>query len=96
MTRTEAYAIYNAGPEAVVKVLMDHSSTIESQGERISALENKIAELLKNSTNSGKRPSSDDITKPKSRKKDKGKGRKIGGQPGHIKHKRPLSPSEEI
>ena len=96
MTRAEAYAIYIAGPEFVVKVLMDLSNTIESQGERISILENKIAELLKNSTNSGKRPSSDDITKPKSRKKGKGKGRKIGGQFGHNKHERSLSPSEEI
>jgi len=32
-------------------------------------LENKVAKLLKNSSNSSKRPSSDDITKPKKRKK---------------------------
>ena len=96
MTPNEALAIYHAGADVVVKRLCDLSNTIESQEERIRALERKLAELLKNSSNSGKRPSSDDITKPKSREKRKGKRGKIGAQPGHSKHERSLFAEEEI
>ncbi len=55
----------------------------------------KIARLSKNSTNSSKKPSSDDVTKPKPKKKG-GKKRKPGGQPGHPMHERPLFSKEEI
>jgi transposase len=94
MTSDEALVIYNAGPQVVVKTLCDLSSTIESQQVKINTLEIKIAKLSKNSSNSSKRPSSDDITKPK-KKKNKGKG-KIGGQPGHKRHLRSLFAKEEI
>ena len=77
MTYDEALALYNAGPKVVAKLLCDLSNTIESQQEQIRALEVKVAKLSKNSSNSSKPPSSDDITKPKSKKK-KGE-RKIGG-----------------
>jgi len=53
-----------------------------------------IAKLSKDSSNSSKRPSSDDITKAKQRRK-KGK-RKIGGQSGHPRHQRSLFPEEAI
>lgn len=95
MKPIDALEIYNAGPDAVVKTLRDLSSTIESQQRIIKALEIKIAKLSKNSSNSGKHPSSDDITKTKSDKKKKGKG-KIGGQPGHPKNERPLFSADEI
>ena len=94
MTSDEALVIYHAGQQIVVKTLCDLSSTIESQQVKIKTLEIKIAKLSKNSSNSSKRPSSDDITKPKKKKK-KGK-RKIGGQPGHKRHLRPLFAKEEI
>ena len=93
MTYDEALALYNAGPKVVAKILCDLSNTIESQQEQIKILEIKVAKLSKNSSNSSKPPSSDDITKPKSNKNnDK---RKIGGQPGHKKHGRPLFSEEE-
>ncbi len=65
MTDDEASALYNAGPKVAVKILRDLSRTIEFQQNQIEALEIKIAKLSKNSSNSSKRPSSDDITKPK-------------------------------
>ncbi len=93
MTPDEALNIYYLGEAAVVKTLCELSEIIEFQNEKILALEDKIAKLSKNSTNSGKRPSSDDITKKKKKKKG---DRVIGGQPGHPKHERPLFPKEEI
>jgi transposase len=97
MTKAESLALYNAGPKVVVKILYDLSRTIESQQNQIEALEIKIAKLSKNSSNSSKRPSSDDITKPKTQNpKGQEKGsRKIGGQPGHERHGRvPFTNSE--
>ena len=71
--------------------------TATACSNKIEALGNKIARLSKNSSNSGKRPSSDDIVKPESSRKKKGdKKRKIGGQPGHPKHDRPLFTPDEI
>ena len=93
MTHDEALTLYNVGPKVVVKILCNLSNTIESQQKQIRALEVKVAKLSKNSSNSSKPPSSDDITKPKPNKNnDK---RKIGGQPGHKKHGRPLFSEEE-
>ena len=96
MTHDEALALYTAGPKVVAKLLCDLSNTIESQQEQIKALEVKVAKLSKNSSNSSKPPSSDDITKPTSKKKTKKGKRKIGGQPGHERHDRPLFSVEEI
>ena len=95
MNRKEALAIYKAGPDAVVKTLLDLHKEIASLQEIVKAQQISIAKLSKNSSNSSKPPSSDDITKPKGKKKD-GKKRKIGGQPGHLKHERPLFPKELI
>jgi len=96
MKHDEALALYNAGSEVVAKILCDLNNTIESQQEQIKALELKVAKLSKNSSNSSKPPSSDDITKPKSDKNNDKDKRKIGGQPGHEKHERPLFSEEEI
>jgi len=96
MTHDEALALYNAGQKIVAKILCDLSNTIESQQEKIKALEVKVAKLSKNSSNSSKPPSSDDITKPRSNKKKKKGKRKIGGQPGHEKHERPLFSEDEV
>lgn len=96
MTHDQAWALYTAGRKVVAKLLCDLSNTIESQQEQIKALEVKVAKLSKNSSNSSKPPSSDDITKPTSKKKTKKGKRKIGGQPGHERHDRPLFAVEEI
>ena len=78
MTHDEALALYNAGPKVVAKILCDLSNTIESQQEKIKALEVKVAKLSKNSSNSSKPPSSDDITKPKSNTKKRKASAKSG------------------
>ena len=96
MTPDEALALYNDGPKVVTKVLCDLSNTVQSQQEQIMVLELKVAKLSKNSSNSSKRPSSDDITKPKSNKTQGKDKRKIGGQPGHERHERTLFAEEEI
>ncbi len=93
MNRAQALAIYHAGPEVVVKTMFGFCDTIDSLRNTICTLENKIAKLSKNSSNSSKRPSSDDITKPKKKNKKKGK---IGGQPGHERHDRPVFSEDEI
>jgi len=85
MTHDEALALYNAGPKVVAKILCDLSSTIESLQEQIKALEVKVAKLSKNSSNSSKPPSSDDITKPKSKKK------RVSVKPGDSQAMRDMS-----
>ncbi len=70
---------------------------LEAQVARLTEL---VAKLSKNSSNSSRPPSSDIAKPPKaaSGKKTKAKKqkRKIGGQPGHVKHERPPFSSEEI
>ena len=83
----KALAIYNEGCEVAVQAI----STLLTQ---VDVLERKVAQLSKNSSNSSKPPSSD-ITKPKPKKRGKGK-RKIGAQHGHPKHERPPFPEDEI
>jgi len=101
ITPEQALAIYHAGPDAVVKVICELSRQVELQQQQIEILQKKVAELertvarlSKNSSNSSKPPSSD-ITKPKPKKRPKGKN-KIGAQPGHPKYERPLFPEDEI
>ncbi len=80
MSPEEALKIFLEGPQAVVDRICELDETVRRQANKIEALENKIARLSKNSSNSGKRPSSDDIVKPKpSGKKNGDKKRKIGG-----------------
>lgn len=64
--------------------------------EKIAELEQKIARLEKNSSNSSKPPSSDIVKPPKvtvTRKKGK---RRKGAQPGHPRHERAPFTEEEI
>ncbi len=95
MTREEAMVIYRAGQEVVVKLLCELSDKTESLQKRVQELERRIARLTKNSSNSSKPPSSDDITKSKLKNKD-GKKCKIGAQPGHTRNERTPFPEEEI
>jgi transposase len=94
LTREDALALYRKGPQTVMRALVDQSATIDALHEQVEALERQVAVLSKNSTNSGKRPSSDDLTKPRPRQRRKGK-RKPGAQPGHPKHERtPFAPDK--
>lgn len=60
------------------------------------ALAQENARLRKNSSNSSKPPSSDIVKPPRPKGKGRrGKRRRIGGQPGHIRHERqPFGPDE--
>ena len=70
---------------------------LQKANEKISQLEERLAQSLKNSRNSSKPPSSDgpQDNKPTtiSKKADK---RKPGGQPGHPGHSRKLLPEEQV
>lgn len=57
----EALAIYQAGPEAAVKMLCELSVAVERLKRRVSELEQQLA---KDSRNSSKPPSSDGFMKP--------------------------------
>ncbi len=77
--------------DAIIKQLAEENKQLR---EHIKLLEEKIARLEKNSSNSSKPPSSDIVNpQPTNRKKKK---RKIGGQKGHPKHNRPLFEVDEI
>jgi len=83
MTRQEAEAIYDAGKETVVRVLLMMDARIRALEERVQSLENQLA---KNSRNSSKPPSSDGYKKPAPKSLRKKGKRKSGGQPGHTGH----------
>ena len=76
------------------RLIEKQDKEIKMLKEHIKVLEEKIARLEKNSSNSSKPPSSD-IINPQPEKKKK-KKRRIGGQKGHPKHSRPLFEAEEI
>ncbi|MFW6367314.1 MAG: IS66 family transposase [bacterium] len=83
MTRQQAEAIYDAGKETVVEMLLTMDARIHALEERVQSLENQLA---KNSHNSGKPPSSDGLKKPAPKSLRKKGERKSGGQRGHTGH----------
>jgi transposase len=87
--RVEAEAIYDAGREAVVEVLLAMDRRIQQLEARVEKLERQLA---RNSGNSSSPPSSDPPRGAPKRGKDRS-GRKRGGQPGHEGHGRPLLPA---
>jgi transposase len=86
--RREAEAIYDAGREVVVEVLLRMDQRIQQLEARVEKLER---ELSTSSRNSSRPPSSDPPTAPP-RSKDPS-GRKRGAQSGHEGHGRPLLPA---
>jgi len=87
MTPEEALAIYHAGPEAVVKVLLAFSAELEFLRKQVETLQVQVKtlqdQIAKNSRNSSKPPSSDGFNKPAPRSLRKRGKRKPGGQFGH-------------
>jgi transposase len=83
--RVEAEAIYDAGREVVVEVLLRMDRRIQQLEARVEKLER---ELRKSSRNSSRPPSSDSPSMP-ARSKDRA-GRRRGAQDGHEGHGRPL------
>jgi len=62
MTPDEALAIYQAGPETAVRVLLEMDARLAVNQQRVRNLEGRLA---KDSHNSSKPPSSDGLNKPK-------------------------------
>jgi transposase len=93
--RSEAEAIYDAGREVVVEVLLRMDAQIRRLEDRVARQDERIAELERklnrNSRNSSAPPSSDPPKRPK-RGKDRS-GRSRGGQPGHEGRGRDLLPA---
>jgi len=85
MTPEQARAVYFTGQDAVVAHLCELDARVQAAQQGIEELQRKISQLSKDSSNSSKPPSSDDIAKPKSDETNAGADRpdkKIGGQPG--------------
>jgi transposase len=80
MNRNEILAVYKQGPEAVVSLVQ---GIITKYEQRIQELEFRTK---KNSKNSHKPPSTDGLSKPKTKSLRGTSERKTGGQPGHIGH----------
>lgn len=87
MNREEALAIYHAGPETVVRVLLEMDARIRDLEQRLEASEQRIKELedrlATNSRNSSKPPSTDGFKKPQPKSLRGKSGRPSGGQQGH-------------
>lgn len=88
MERAEAEAIYDAGREVVVEVLLRMDRRIQQLEARVEKLER---ELNRSSRNSSAPPSSDPPGRPKRGKDRSGRGR--GAQGGHEGHGRELLPA---
>ncbi|MDP9263948.1 MAG: IS66 family transposase [Acidobacteriota bacterium] len=97
MTRPEAEAIYNAGEETVVCVLLELDARIHALEcqvpdltVRLDASERRVRQLeeqvVKDSHNSSQPPSSDGLSKPKPKSLRPPSERPTGGQPGHPGH----------
>ena len=79
----EVRRAYQQGEEAVVGLFHKLTNNYKLLAARMQALEDRLA---KNSSNSGKPPSSDGLNKPSPKSLRKRHGRKSGGQPGHAGH----------
>jgi len=97
LTREEALAIYHAGPEVVVGVLLEMDAPIHALEQQVQDLTARLDvsekrvrhledQLAKNSRNSSKPPSTDGFKKPSPKSLRKKGQRKSGGQPGHTGH----------
>lgn len=75
----EIHAIYRQGEDAMVALVSNLIRVVQALSERVQVLEDQLA---KNSSNSGKPPSSDGLKKKLKSLRHKS-GKKSGGQPGH-------------
>ncbi len=86
LTQEQVYALYQAGPEAILSLVEYLQETNRRLHERLTEIERQ---LKMNSRNSNKPPPSDGMKKiPKVRKPT---GRKPGGQKGHEGKTLPMS-----
>ena len=82
-TENEIRHVYHQGEEAVVALFGEMILNVRILVERGQMLEDRLA---KNSSNSGKPPCSDGLSKPAPKSLRKRHGKKSGGQPGHEGH----------
>lgn len=95
MDRAEAEAIYDAGREACVEVLLALGKRVEQLERRVERLEE---ELRRNSDNSSLPPSADPGAGKRRPKEERAKrsGRSAGAQPGHPGAGRKLFSAERV
>ena len=74
---------YQQGEEVVVELVRKLTDNFKLLAARMQVIEDRLA---KNSSNSGKPPSSDGLNKPSPKSLRKRHGKKSGGQPGHTGH----------
>ncbi|MBA7572796.1 hypothetical protein ES708_14582 [subsurface metagenome] len=97
LSREQALAIYHAGPEVVVRVLLEMDARIAALEQQVQDLSARLDvsekrvrdledQLAKNSRNSSKPPSTDGFKKPSPKSLRKKGQRNSGGQPGHTGH----------
>ncbi len=79
-TREELLPLARTHPEAMVDMFLALQERLVQLEARVKDLE---AQLARNSSNSGKPPSSDGLSKPNPKSLRSPSGRKPGGQPGH-------------
>jgi transposase len=86
LTDQEIFALYEAGPAAVLTLVRTLLQRLDEQHRQITTLSVRVKTLedqrAQNSRNSSKPPSSD-LAKPAPKSLRKRSGRKPGGQPGH-------------
>lgn len=82
-TPEQIRAIYHQGEDATVNLIMQLIQVIAQLESRVQQLEDQVG---KNSRNSGKPPSSDGLTKPRTRSLREPSSKPTGGQPGHPGH----------
>lgn len=95
MAREVIASVFRAGLEAVVALVQRLTGRISELEAEVQSLQQKIASLERDSTNSSKPPSSDGPKKKRGAPKRGASGRKPGGQKGHVgKARQPVPPAE--
>jgi transposase len=79
-TREQLLPLACSHPEALVDIILALQERLAQLEQRVKELE---AQLARNSSNSGKPPSSDGLSKPSPKNLRAPSGRQPGGQPGH-------------
>lgn len=94
--RAEAEAVYDAGREACVELLVELTARYERQIVRLEARVERLEERLRENSSNSSRPPSADPPASRPQRERSPSGRKPGGQPGHEGTTRRLVADSEI